>query len=78
MRSLVDIEMCLLIETLGTILDCALITLLATLGASLFLNILLYELGIDSSLQNHTLWLGKEPARKEGYGRHLPQVYSVL
>jgi hypothetical protein len=44
MGSLMDIEMRLLIETLGAILDCTLIPLLATLRARFFLNILLREL----------------------------------
>lgn len=44
MRSLVDIKMCLLIETLGAILNCTLIPFLATLRARFFLNILLREL----------------------------------
>jgi hypothetical protein len=43
MGSLVDIEIYLLIETPGTVLDCALISFLAALGASVFLDILLRE-----------------------------------
>jgi hypothetical protein len=45
MGSLVDIKVRLLVETLGTILDCALVPFLATLGAALFfLGILPREL----------------------------------
>jgi len=45
MGSLVDIEVCLLIKSLGTVLDCALVAFLATLrAAGFFLKILPREL----------------------------------